>query len=169
MLEQNLWGVVLIGSRFGDVWVFRIVLLIFSAVLIFVSETYRGLMPQLSAGIWKGMPWLGALFIGLTMVTSHAAGSTLLPWLAIAVDWIHSLVAAFWLGGALALTLLLPPALASLDDVAKRSALRAVMLRFSRIVTPLVALMIVSGFYNALNFFLTPADLEQQAMDGRLA
>lgn len=159
VLKQNLWGVVLIGSRFGDVWVFRIVLLIFSAVLIFVSETYRALMPQLSAGLWKGMPWLGALFIGLTMVTSHAAGSTLLPWLAIAVDWIHSLVAAFWLGGALALTLLLPSALASLDEAARRSALRAVMLRFSRIVTPLVALMIVSGIYNALNFFVTPSDL----------
>lgn len=159
VIEQNLWGVVLIGSRFGDIWVFRIVLLIFSAALIFVSEYYRALMPQLSAGIWKGMPWLGALFIGLTMVTSHAAGSTLLPWLAIAVDWIHALVVAFWLGGALALMLLLPPALASLDEDVRRSALRAVMLRFSRIVTPLVALMIVSGIYNAMNFFVTPSDL----------
>ena len=159
VIEQNLWGVVLIGSRFGDVWAFRMVLLIFSALLIFVSEYYRALMPQLSAGIWKGMPWLGALFIGLTMVTSHAAGSTLMPWLAIAVDWIHALVAAFWLGGALALTLLLPPALASLDEDVRRSAVRAVMQRFSRIVTPLVALMIVSGLYNALNFFVTPSDL----------
>jgi len=33
------------------------------------------------------------------------------------------------------------------------------MLRFSRLVTPLVALMIVSGIYNALNYFVTPADL----------
>ena len=159
VIEQNLWGVVLIGSRFGDVWVSRMALLIFSAALIFVSEYYRALMPQLSAGIWKGMPWLGALFIGLTMVTSHAAGSTLLPWLAIAVDWIHALVAAFWLGGVLALALLLPPALASLGEDSRRSALRAVILRFSRIVTPLVALMIVSGIYNSLNFFVTPSDL----------
>lgn len=159
VIEQNLWGVVLIGSRFGDVWIFRIALLIFSAVLVFVSEYYRPLMPQLSAGIWKGMPWLGALFIGLTVVTSHAAGSTLLPWLAIVVDWIHALVAAFWLGGALALTLVLPTALASLDEDTRRSALRAVMRRYSRIVTPLVALMIVSGFYNALNYFISPADL----------
>ena len=74
VLQQNLWGVVLIGSRFGDVWIFRMVLLIFCGILLFVAEYYRPLMPQLSAGIWKGMPWLGALFIGLTMVTSHAAG-----------------------------------------------------------------------------------------------
>ena len=159
VIEQNLWGVVLIGSRFGDVWIFRMVLLIFSAVLIFVSEYYQPLMPQLSAGIWKGIPWLGALFVGLTMVTSHAAGSTLLPWLAIAVDWMHALVAAFWLGGALALALVLPPALAPFDGEQRRQAIRAVTLRFSRIVTPLVALMIASGIYNAMNFFLTPLDL----------
>ena len=160
VLQQNLWGVVLIGSRFGDVWIFRMVLLIFCGILLFVAEYYRPLMPQLSAGIWKGMPWLGALFIGLTMVTSHAAGSTLMPWLAIAVDWLHALVAAFWLGGALALTLLLPPALAPFAGESRRGALRAVMLRFSRIVTPLVALMLVSGIYNATNFFVTPADLD---------
>ena len=115
VIRQNLWGVVLIGSRFGDVWIFRMLLLIFSALLIFASEYYRPLLPRLSNGIWRGMPWLGALFIGLTMVTSHAAGSTLMPWLAIAVDWLHALAAAFWLGGALALTLVLPPALAPLE------------------------------------------------------
>ncbi|MDE2854123.1 MAG: CopD family protein [Chloroflexota bacterium] len=159
VVQQNLWGVVLIGSRFGDVWIFRLLLLIFSALLIFVSEYYRPLLPRLSNGIWRGMPWLGALLIGLTMVTSHAAGSTLMPWLAITVDWLHALIAAFWLGGALALTLVLPPALAPLEGERRRSALRAVMLRFSRLVTPLVALMIVSGIYNALNYFVTPADL----------
>jgi len=159
VISQNLWGVVLIGSRFGDVWIFRLLLLIFSALLIFVSEYYRPLLPRLSNGIWRGMPWPGALLIGLTMVTSHAAGSTLVPWLAITVDWLHALIAAFWLGGALALTLVLPPALAPLEGERRRSALRAVMLRFSRLVTPLVALMIVSGIYNALNYFVTPADL----------
>lgn len=159
VIQQNLWAVVLIGSRFGDVWIFRMILLLFGGVLLLVAEYYRPLMPQLAEGIWRGMPWLGALFIGLTMATGHAAGSTLLPWLAIAVDWLHALAAAFWLGGALALTLLLGPALKPLDDERRRTAMRAVMLRFSRIVTPLVALIIVSGSYNALNFFVTPADL----------
>ena len=160
VIQQNLWGVVLIGSRFGDIWLFRMVLLIFCGVLLFVAEYYRPLMPQLSAGIWRGMAWLGALFIGLTMVTSHAAGSTVLPWLAIAVDWLHALVAAFWLGGALALTLVLAPALAALDDESRGQAIEVVLRRFSRTVMPLVALMIVSGVYNAMNFFITPADLD---------
>ncbi len=159
VIQQNLWAVVLIGSRFGDVWIFRLVLLVFCAVLIFVAEFYRPLLPQLSAGIWRGLPWLGALFVGLTMVTSHAAGSTLLPWLAILVDWLHALAAAFWLGGALALTLVLPPALRALDDESRRQAIQAVMRRFSRIVSPLLALIIVSGIYNAANFFLTGDDV----------
>ncbi|MCY3832974.1 MAG: CopD family protein [Chloroflexi bacterium] len=159
VIEQNLWGVVLIGSRFGDVWIFRTVLLLFSAVLLFVSEYYRPLMPHLSFGIWRGMPWIGALLIGLTMVTSHAAGSTLMPWVAIAVDWLHALIAAFWLGGAFTLAVLLEPALAPLEAQERRAARRAVMRRFSRVITPLVALLIVSGIYNALNYIVSPADL----------
>ena len=159
VVGQNLWQVVLIGSRFGDIWTFRVVLLIFCAALLFVAEYFRALMPQLAAGIWRGLPWLGAIFIGLSMVTSHAAGSPLLPWVAIAVDWLHALAVAFWLGGALTLTLLLPVALAPYNAEERARALRAVLLRFSRIMLPLVALVILSGIYNALNYFASPADV----------
>lgn len=159
VVQQNLWQVVLIGSRFGDIWTFRVVLLIFCAVLLFVAEYYRALMPQLAAGIWRGLPWLGAIFIGLSMVTSHAAGSPLLPWVAIAVDWLHALAVAFWLGGALTLTLLLPVALVPYDAEGRARALRAALLRFSRIMLPLVALVVLSGLYNALNYFVSPADI----------
>ena len=159
VLAQNLWQVVLIGSRFGDVWTFRMVLLVFSAALLFAAAWYRELFPGLALGIWRGLPWPGALFIGLSMVTSHAAGSLLLPWLAIAVDWLHALAAAFWLGGLLTLTLILPTALQPLDAEARQVALRAVLSRFSRLVTPLVLLVLVSGLYNALNFLTAPGDL----------
>ena len=159
VLQQNLWQVVLTGSRFGDIWTFRVVLLIFCAVLLFVAEYFRALMPQLAAGIWRGLPWMGAIFIGLTMVTSHAAGSPLLPWVAIAVDWLHVLAVAFWLGGALTLTLLLPTALQPYDAEQRAQALRAVLLRFSRIMLALVALVVLSGLYNVLNYFVSPADI----------
>ena len=42
VFEQGLWQVVQIGSRFGDVWTFRLVLLVFIAVLVLlpnISET----------------------------------------------------------------------------------------------------------------------------------
>ena len=159
VLEQNLWQVVQIGSRFGDVWTLRMVLLIFSAVLLFVAEYYRALMPQLAAGIWRGLAWLGALFIGLTMITGHAAGSLLLPWVALAVNWLHALAVAFWLGGIFTLVLVLPAALRPYAGDARRQALLAVMTRFSRRVVPLVLIVILSGLYNALNWFVSPADL----------
>lgn len=159
VIQQNLWQVVQIGSRFGDVWTFRMVLLIFTAVLIFVSEYYREMMPQLTRGIWNGLAWMGALLIGLTMVTSHAAGSILLPWVAITVNWLHTLAVAFWVGGVMSLILILPVALAPYDSDARRQALMAVMPRFSRLVTIMVGIVIVTGIYNALNWFVTPADL----------
>ena len=159
VIQQNLWQVVQIGSRFGDVWTFRMVLLVFTAVLIFVAEYYRDMMPRLTEGIWKGMAWMGALLIGLTMVTSHAAGSLLMPWLAIAVNWLHALAAAFWLGGIMALVLVLPIALKPYADDARRQALLAVMARFSGLVIPMVLIVIVTGVYNALNWFVSPSDL----------
>ena len=159
VLAQNLWQVVLIGSRFGDVWTFRMVLLIFSAALLFAAAYYRELFPGLATGIWRGLPWLGALFIGLSMITSHAAGSLVLPWLAIAVDWLHALAAAFWLGGLLTLTLIAPAALQPLDAETQQVALRAVLSRFSRLMFPLVLLILVSGVYNALNYLTAPGDL----------
>ena len=160
VIAQSLWQVVLIGSRFGDVWTFRMVLLLFSAALLFAAWFYRDLFPWLSAGLWRGLPWLGALFIGASMATSHAAGSLVLPWMAIAVDWLHALAAAFWLGGLLTLTLILPVALNPLDAEGRQTALRAVLARFSRLVAPLVALIIISGVYNALNFIAAPSDLD---------
>lgn len=159
VIQQNLWQVVQIGSRFGDVWTFRMVLLIFTGVLIGVSEYYREMMPQLTRGIWNGLVWMGALLIGLSMVTSHAAGSLLLPWIAIGVNWLHALAVAFWVGGIMALVLILPVALEPYQGDSRRQALMAVMPRFSRMVTLMVAIVIITGIYNALNWFLTPSDL----------
>lgn len=159
VIQRNLWQVVQIGSRFGDVWTFRMVLLVFTAILIFAAEYYRGMMPQLTDGIWKGMPWLGALLIGSTMVTSHAAGSLLLPWLALAVHWLHALAAAFWLGGIMTLALTLPTALRPYAGDARRQALAAVMARFSRLVAPMVMIVILTGAYSAMNWFVSPADI----------
>ena len=159
VIEQNLWQVVQIGSRFGDVWTFRMVLLLFTAILIAVAEYYRELMPQIFSGIWRGMIWLAALFIGLTMITSHAAGSLVMPWIAILVNWIHALAVAFWVGGIAALMLVLPGALEPYEGEERRRVLRTLMLRFSRIVTLMLGIVIATGIYNALNFFVSPEDL----------
>ena len=158
VLQQNLWQVVQIGSRFGDVWTFRMVMLTFAAVLLFAAEYLRDIVPGLSVGIWKGLAWVGALFVGLTMITSHAAGSQVLPWLALLVNWIHALAVAFWVGGIFAFALVLPAALEPYQGEEAQDALSAVMRRFSRTVTFMVLIVISTGLYNALNYFVTPAD-----------
>lgn len=159
VIQQNLWQVVQIGSRFGDVWTFRMVLLIFVAVLLFTAEYLRDTVPGLSVGIRQGMAWLGALFIGLTMITSHAAGSLVSPWIAILVNWIHALAVAFWVGGIATLALVLPAALQPYSGDDRRQALDAVMRRFSRLAALMVLIVISTGLYNALNHFVTPDDL----------
>ncbi|MCY4019151.1 MAG: CopD family protein [Chloroflexi bacterium] len=159
VVEGGLWQVVQIGSRFGDIWTFRMVLLVFTAVLIFAAEYIRETIPQMSVGIWKGMIWLGALFIGLSMISSHAAGSLVLPWIAILVNWIHALAVAGWVGGLFALTLVLPIALDPYAEEERRRARAAVLMRFSRVAKILVMIVIVSGAYNALNYFASPAEI----------
>ena len=159
VIQQNLWQVVQIGSRFGDVWTFRMVLLIFVAVLLFTAEYLRETVPGLAVGIRQGLAWLGALFIGLSMITSHAAGSLVSPWIAILVNWIHALAVAFWVGGIATLALVLPAALQPYSGDDRRQALEAVMRRFSRIAVLMVLIVISTGFYNALNHFVTPDDL----------
>ena len=159
VIQQNLWQVVQIGSRFGDVWTLRMVLLIFSAALIFAADYLRDTVPQLTAGIWKGLSWLGALFVGLTMISSHAAGSLVLPWIAILMNWIHALGAATWVGGIAALALVMPVALAPYAGAERQRALRAVLMRFSRLANAIVLIVVVTGIYNAQNYFFSSADL----------
>ena len=159
VISGNLWQVVQIGSRFGDVWTFRMVSLVFAVALLFTAGYLREIVPALSAGIMRGMVWLGALFIGTSMITGHAAGSLVLPWLAVGVNWIHALAVAGWLGGVAALSLVLPVALSPYDAPEKERATRTVMLRFSRLAAALLGLVIISGVYNAQNFVFAPADL----------
>lgn len=159
VVEGGLWQVVRIGSRFGDIWTLRMVLLVFTAVLIFVAEYMRETAPQLSVGIWKGLPWLGAFFIGLSMITSHAAGALVLPWVAILVNWLHALAVAGWVGGLFALALVMPVALAPYAEDERRRARGAVLMTFSRLAKIMVCIALVSGAYNALNYFASPAEI----------
>lgn len=159
VVEGGLWQVVQIGSRFGDIWTLRMVLLLFTVILIFAAEYIRETVPQMSVGIWKGMSWLGALLIGLSMITSHAAGSLVLPWVAILVNWIHALAVAGWVGGLFVLTLVLPAALDPYEEEERRRAGAAVLMRFSRLAKVMVIIVIVTGAYNALNYFASPAEI----------
>ena len=159
VLEQGLWQVVRVGSRFGDVWTLRLLLLAFCALLTALALRWPSRYPEQVGACWSANLWATALLLGSFSVNSHAAGSLRFPWLALLADWLHTLAASAWSGGLVALALLLPLALAPLTDIEKDAALRPVLRRFSWLALRALAVLAASGIFSALNWLQRPADL----------
>lgn len=158
VLAGNLWNVVRIGSRFGDVWNFRMLVLLVVLIMHIASIYYRAKFPKFVRSFWTANTYLLALLIGAQAVNSHAAGSLIMPWNAMLMHWLHAISVAFWVGGILALALVLPVALQPYEGEARWQALRPIMRRFSRYVVGAVLLVITSGIYSASNWFFSVDD-----------
>jgi copper transport protein len=168
VLAQGLWGVVRIGSRFGDVWNVRMLLLALVGVTTGLSIYYRARFPQFVGAFWKANAWALALVLGTFSLTAHAAGALLWPWAAVMVDWLHVLAVAVWVGGLAALVLVLPVALQPYSGEARRLALLAALRRFSRLALASLVVVIATGIYSALTWLYTPADVTGTAWGGAL-
>lgn len=161
VLAQGLWQVVRIGSRFGDVWTARLILLALAGALFGLSVLWREERPETVRAFWSANVWVGALLVGTFSVTSHAAGSLILPWVAVFVDWAHTLAVGIWVGGLAVLALVLPVALKPYAGDARREALLVVLHRFSRVVIYALAVVVATGVYSAFNWLYQPSDLTQ--------
>lgn len=168
VLSQNLWSVVRIGSRFGDVWNVRTALLAIMAGLFGFSVYPRNLPPQSVRAFWVANAWLMPLVIGTFSVSSHAAGSLMLPWIGILIDWIHALAVGLWVGGLAALVLVLPAALRPYTGEERRLALLVALRRFSRWAVSAVVVVIATGIYSSLNWLYSPSDLTRTAWGSAL-
>lgn len=168
VIAQNLWSVVRIGSRFGDVWTVRMLLLVLVGLLLALTLRYRADYPQLVGAFWNAIAWALALVLGTFSITAHAAGSLLWPWVAVTVDWLHTLAVGAWVGGLAALVIVLPVALRPYAGDARREALLAVLRRFSRLAVGALALVVTTGIYSASNWIYTPAELTGTAWGGAL-
>jgi len=167
-LNENLWSVVRIGSRFGDVWNIRMLFLVIVAGMFAAALYFRDEQPETVRAFWTANAWMMALVIGTWSVVSHAAGSQVLPWLGIAVDWLHGIGVGFWVGGLAALVLVLPIALKPYSDDQRRLALLAALRRFSRFAAASVVIVIASGLYSASNWIYTPSELTETRFGGAL-
>ncbi len=159
VLRDGLWQVVRIGTRFGDTWNVRMLLLGLAAVLHGLSLYLRSSQPETVRAFWAANVWVLALMFATLSVASHAAGSLLLPWVAITSDWLHGVAAAIWVGGAVALALVAPAALQPYEGDARRRALLAALNRFSPVAAACLFIVIATGLYNASNWVTQPADM----------
>ncbi len=168
VIEGQLWSAVRLGTRFGELWNARFFLLGVVALSFAASLRFREQYPAMFRPFWTANAWALALVIGSFSAGSHAAGSPVLPWVAVFNDWLHGQSVGFWAGGLSALTLTLPVALAPYQGEARRKALLAALRRFSRWAVVCVALVIVTGLYSALTWLYTPGDVTQTAFGGSL-
>jgi copper transport protein len=168
VISGQLWTAVRVGTRFGDLWNARMVLLALVAGAYGFSLYFRDEQPETVRPFWTASAWAMALLLATFSAGSHAAGSLLWPWIGIIVDWLHILAVGFWTGELVALVLVLPPALHPLQGEARRLALLAALSRFSRLAVACVVLVISTGIYSALNWIYTPSELTDTTYGGAL-
>ena len=159
VLHSNLWNTARIGSRFGEVWNVRMLLLLLLAALMALTVVWRKDKPRTVAPFWRTLMWGTALVVGSFAVSSHAAGSLVMPWTAMFIHWLHMTAVAVWTGGLAALVLVLPAALRPYEGEQRRLALLAVMRRFSRVALGAAVVTLTTGVYNSLNWLFTPSDV----------
>jgi copper transport protein len=159
VISDGLWNTVRTGTRVGETWNARMVFLGVVTALLFASVYLRREYPGAVSRFWAASAWGMALVLGTISVTSHAAGSLTLPWVALFSDWLHMLASALWVGGVAALALTVPTALAPLQHDARRAALSAALRRFSSLAVVGLVIVVATGVYNASNWFTEPDDI----------
>jgi copper transport protein len=141
------WGVfgqplvdLLTRGRFATLFWIRLALVLVALGLL----TWRGVRR------WPGQ--VAMVAIGLALLTSsfnsHGAALQSGAYLGIAVDWLHFLGVAAWLGGLMSLAYVLPMAVHGSQATGDRVLARAVA-RFSNLALIAVAVIIVTGIFQA--------------------
>jgi putative copper export protein/methionine-rich copper-binding protein CopC len=151
-LQPQFWDVVRVGSRFGDVWMWRMGLMSLLGMMFLATLNYQGRYPEVVYPFWIAGLWIGALILGTFSITSHVAGALTMAWVGIFVDWAHRLAVAMWVGGLFALMICLNIALQPYADDQRMTALRVVIKRFSGVAIGALAVTIASGIYSASNW-----------------
>ncbi len=98
------------GTRYGALWLSRMVLIVALAVLLWLLTRGRRLMSTGGQGrvVWIWAGWIAGLVLLTTSLGSHAAARGGAQSLPVAFDVLHLLGTAVWTGGLLALVLSLP-------------------------------------------------------------
>ncbi|HKO23617.1 MAG TPA: CopD family protein, partial [Chloroflexota bacterium] len=105
---------------------------------------------------------LAAAYMLLVAFSGHAADVT--PgWLSYPIDWLHLLFTAAWVGGIAALAYGVLPVRRTLAPEERAMAVLPLLDRFSPVAYLAVAVLALSGLYNAVNHLDAPARLADTA------
>jgi copper transport protein len=139
-------GETLSGTRYGRIWLIRILGLLLVTVAVVV-------------GLWGRTGWRRAALTAGTVIglgvpvpfslLSHAAAQPRGADSAMAADALHLLAAAIWGGGLLLLAVVLVPALRPLAAGTWRAALQVAISRFSVLGLAAWGILLLSGLYSA--------------------
>jgi copper transport protein len=161
VLRDELWNIVLQGTNFGDVWSYRMGLLGALLFLQVIAAQQAKRRPQSTHNLWLLNLGLSALALATLTLISHAAGTSILPALALLASYLHLLGVALWVGGLVVVALVLRPALMPLAPQERTQALFALLRRFSPFALASVSLIVVTGIYSSLTQVPAPRDLAE--------
>lgn len=131
------------GTRLGAAWVWTTLGVAFVGGLLslaWLTGSRRALWVSLGVSL--------ALVASFSL-SGHSASSS--PGIAVVVDWLHAAAASIWIGGLVALGVVAW----RLDALARRDA----FVRFSRLATVLVGIVLAGGLYLAVLRLHAPSDL----------
>ncbi|MFP3509891.1 copper resistance protein CopC [Peribacillus sp. SIMBA_075] len=134
---------VLNATSFGTIWIIEILLLLLLFLVIYF---------MLENTLIKSLPFLSFIIIAILMVCKALTGHTAAvpnQVLAVLMDFLHLLSMALWLGGLLALLVILP-GLANRQADDKKIFYWSIIQRFSRWSFLFVIILIISGIYSSL-------------------
>jgi copper transport protein len=143
---------VLTGTDWGHLWLGRLGLLGLIAAVLSVSLPRRQLTDEVRRAWHPSILWAIALGGGLLLtlsLASHGAATLEIRAAAICADYLHVLAAAFWGGGLLHFALALWQGLWTDSPEVRRTALAALVPRFSFLASLCVMTVLITGGYNA--------------------
>jgi copper transport protein len=166
-----------LGTRFGTIWGLRSIdwLLLGVVALVAVAGARLPVLRPASLGAtglaarplasWPVLTAL-AILLGFLVVSpglAGHAGTTNPELLAMTSDSLHVLAMSTWLGGLIALVVVLPAATTRLDGPDRTRLLAACLRRFSPLALASVAVLLASGTYQSILYLESLGDLTGSA------
>lgn len=150
-------GDFLLNTRTGAIWLARLLLPLVAGMLLApvlgaaLRRDDEGREEERTAALGAALPVAlglagGVAYLLTLSLISHAAAAAFWMALAVALDWLHLVGTAVWIGGLIGFALIVPPLRAS---GAARPLLVASIARFSKLATASTIVLALTGTYSA--------------------